>query len=109
MKKASENISHIQSIVEKAVKEDDRKRKKGIIPRLSTDVFRSSDSDNLLLEEIGNIIDRFDTVNEPNQTEAESVKLEPTECNNMNTVNMANDGMFCFHIELYSSDLKMYP
>ena len=39
VKKATEKVSEMQQIVEKALKEDEKLRKKGIIPRLSTDIF----------------------------------------------------------------------
>ena len=39
VKKATEKVSEMQQIVEKTLKEDEKLRKKGIIPRLSTDIF----------------------------------------------------------------------
>ena len=68
MKKATEKVAEMQQIVERKLKEDEKLRKKGIIPRLSTDIF----DEGFDFDEIQSIVNEMETSNQ-------NVKSETTQ------------------------------
>ena len=77
VKKATEKVSEMQQIVEKALKEDEKLRKKGIIPRLSTDIF----DEPFDFDEIQSIVNEMETTNQNVKTESSETTTVKTEIN----------------------------
>ena len=77
MKKATEKVSEMQQIVEKALKEDEKLRKKGIIPRLSTDIF----DEPFDFDEIQSIVNEMETTYQNVKTESSETTTVKTEIN----------------------------
>ena len=77
MKKATEKVSEMQQIVEKTLKEDEKLRKKGIIPRLSTDIF----DEPFDFDEIQSIVNEMETTNQNVKTESSETTTVKTEIN----------------------------
>jgi len=67
----------MQQIVEKALKEDEKLRKKGIIPRLSTDIF----DEPFDFDEIQSIVNEMETTNQNVKTESSETTTVKTEIN----------------------------
>ena len=77
MKKATEKVAEMQQIVEKTLKEDEKLRKKGIIPRLSTDIF----DEPFDFDEIQSIVNEMETTNQNVKTESSETTTVKTEMN----------------------------
>ena len=77
MKKATEKVAEMQQIVEKTLKEDEKLRKKGIIPRLSTDIF----DEPFDFDEIQTIVNEMETTNQNVKTESSETTTVKTEIN----------------------------
>ena len=77
MKKATEKVAEMQQIVEKTLKEDEKLRKKGIIPRLSTDIF----DEPFDFDEIQSIVNEMETTNQNVKTESSETATVKTEIN----------------------------
>ena len=75
VKKATEKVSEMQQIVEKTLKEDEKLRKKGIIPRLSTDIF----DEPFDFDEIQSIVNEMETTNQNVKTESSETTTVKTE------------------------------
>jgi len=67
----------MQQIVEKTLKEDEKLRKKGIIPRLSTDIF----DEPFDFDEIQSIVNEMETTNQNVKTESSETTTVKTEIN----------------------------
>ena len=67
----------MQQIVEKTLKEDEKLRKKGIIPRLSTDIF----DEPFDFDEIQSIVNEMETTNQNVKTESSETATVKTEIN----------------------------
>ena len=64
---------YLQSIVEKAIKQDDKKRKKGIIPQITSSAF-STDFGNL--DALSEILDEIESFSKEIDSKTEVVKIE---------------------------------
>ena len=88
MKKATEKVAEMQQIVEKTLKEDEKLRKKGIIPRLSTDIF----DEPFDFDEIQSIVNEMETTNQNVKTESSETATVKTEINdNSNETSQITD------------------
>jgi len=73
---AAEKVVQIQDTVEKAVKSDDRARKKGNIPRIPCSAFLTDFGD---LSSVSQILEEIESVSRPIESNATAVKVEKVE------------------------------
>ena len=77
VKTAVGKVSELQQLIDGGIKKDDKLRKKGIIPRLSTDLFDAADVNGLMMmDEMAKVIAECSKASQHVPTVHDEVKME---------------------------------